>query len=380
MHPLYEKLYALLDKYEIEVLEDVLKLSNQSAGEWTGVYSLDEEVYFAFTDEFNSFRDQYSQVPGIKLLINTPFSWKSRGTMDTWVPDDRGITEFKSPPSHADYQTLVKKSILYGTAAVFSMGEFTRWAMGRMILYAYAIPLQLYEFLLHYRPLIENDLLFPIPSTMTQDGIEGWFREIEGVLRVSLTDDELRRQLTEQVGAETLQPAGYVNLYLPHLRNVPLETMAKIRVDEGDAFLSFQRQLEKMLQETMCASMIARGRNGAIGLIYQLSNHDISEDDDLFNDMQRSFRLFSQLVLRLPTVVSATFRTLFQQAGRLCRRKPNIFVYERLSGLSYSHQGKDVARIQMFLRSMKRVVILRQPYASRTKHLYLLSVLCDFCH
>jgi hypothetical protein len=35
MHPLYEKLYALLDRFGVKTPEDVLKLGNKSAGEFT---------------------------------------------------------------------------------------------------------------------------------------------------------------------------------------------------------------------------------------------------------------------------------------------------------------------------------------------------------
>jgi hypothetical protein len=255
MHLLYEKVYDVLDRRKIHTLGDVRKVSRKhpiSAGEYFGDYSLHEEVYLAFCDEFDKFRNHFQQVFGTKLLMNTPSSLTSSEVAGVAQGGYRHLetTDFSSSPSQTKYKTLIKKSILYGTISAFAMGEFNRWGTSGGIGYIYSIPITFYEFLLHYRPLIQEDLVFPIASTLTESGISKWFQETSDTLQVNLTNKELKAQLIEYREKEQLRPAGYINFYLPELRNVPLETMAKIRRDEGDAFIRLQGQLHKLLEET----------------------------------------------------------------------------------------------------------------------------------
>ena len=105
--------------------------------------------------------------------------------------------------------------------------------------------------LLRAKPLVAEGIFSVIPSGLehqlyTGSPVPDWPELHIDLPGISLSHDDLRRQLIEE--ESTNVPCGSTVIYLPHLKGVSLETMLKIRRDEGDSFIRFQRKIESLFK------------------------------------------------------------------------------------------------------------------------------------
>lgn len=66
---------------------------------------------------------------------------------------------------------------------------------------------------------------------------------------IDLTDLQLAHHLFEHSSSSKRQ-TSVLNFWLPCINNIPLDVFLKIRKDESDAFIRFQRAVKKILKET----------------------------------------------------------------------------------------------------------------------------------
>ena len=149
-----------------------------------------------------------------------------------------------------DFDSVVRKSILFGTTTVCSMGNVRMTNILIRPDYPQTfVPDRFYLFLLKYRSAIKESLLFPIPSYFSINdhyGVE--INYPASLLDIALSHSEVKKQIYEIKSRNKLLPAGTVDLYAPEIKAKRWEEIVALRVEEHDAYFRFQRRLMQMLQ------------------------------------------------------------------------------------------------------------------------------------
>jgi hypothetical protein len=165
-------------------------------------------------------------------------------------------------------ETAVKKLSFFSQTGVLLTPKFRHPGVrGKLI------PDAWYHLTLAYMPLIQNGMLTILPKGMTylQDtgSVQGetfiilrkparhvektWFlfkEEIPSLKPIDLSGKALQKQMLEicpNYGLQT-KPSGY--MYLPHLSNVPVETMVLMRQHHGDTFQRYNATVERFFSGT----------------------------------------------------------------------------------------------------------------------------------
>lgn len=166
-------------------------------------------------------------------------------------------------------ETAIKKLSFFSQTGVVLTPKFRHPGVrGKLI------PDAWYYLTLAYMPLIQNGMLSILPKGMTYlseepAGLRGdtfiivrdpcrrvernWFlfeEEIPSLKPIDLSGKALQKQMLEispNYGLAT-KPSAY--MYLPHLSNVPVETMVLLRQHHGDTFQRYNGTVERFFSST----------------------------------------------------------------------------------------------------------------------------------
>lgn len=156
--------------------------------------------------------------------------------------------KFSTNKSKPINDVLMRKACLYPTASIFLYDQdIILDAGGETACATYEE--EFFNRLFELTPLLQSGLATLLPNNIIWDD---WTKrineaEIKDALMVSMTVDELKRQLMEE---EIAKNAAYMRLLLPELRNIPIDVLINVRQDEGEAFEKFQMQLENLLMKS----------------------------------------------------------------------------------------------------------------------------------
>ena len=111
---------------------------------------------------------------------------------------------------------------------------------------------------------MQNNLIIPVPRIsigerefwpdVNAEGGEIVSRWDSEKIKVSLDYDELEKQLYEIPSQVGTLPIGAIDLYLPHLATVGIDTLIELRENEEYAFIKFQRMLSEFFRDSHFAS------------------------------------------------------------------------------------------------------------------------------
>lgn len=228
LHPLYHDIYALLDFYGVRSGKRLAKVRNKANLQ----HDIDLELCEIIQQHIGSVHEWFNSIDGVRLRIDV----SAQG---------------------GDLDLVVKKAILFGTITVCPLGSLrigdsidnNAYVIHDREHWARRVPENFYRFLLKYRPAIRESLLAPIPTSFTiMDQKKPEVHRPTALFEVSLSQNEVRRQLTEVRRSVGLLPAGTVDLYAPQLKSKSLETIVALRVEENEAYYRFQQRLLQLLQ------------------------------------------------------------------------------------------------------------------------------------
>jgi hypothetical protein len=113
-----------------------------------------------------------------------------------------------------------------------------------------------------YRELVEANFIVPIPSySFTNDDDMGDFNNPEDrlninkeigkeTLEINLEIEDIKKQFFELSNSENSLPAGSVDIFLPHFKNITTNEIIKLRMNEQNAFIKYHRYLEKFFLDS----------------------------------------------------------------------------------------------------------------------------------
>jgi hypothetical protein len=112
--------------------------------------------------------------------------------------------------------------------------------------------------ILRYRNLVEGNLIIPSASYSFVESI-GDLYDLDEVthanigkdaLKVNLDIDEVEQQFFETPNRGYQAPVGAVEIFLPHLMDISIETIARLRSKEQDAFIRYHRYLSEFFHDS----------------------------------------------------------------------------------------------------------------------------------
>lgn len=118
------------------------------------------------------------------------------------------------------------------------------------------------DFVVRYRPLVEENLIVPIASYSFREDI-GDFGHRDDVtetqigkeiLHLNLSIEEIEKQFFESPNLDYKSPPGSVEIFLPHLKTVDMQTIVRLRRDEQDAFIRYHRYLSDFFRDSAVIS------------------------------------------------------------------------------------------------------------------------------
>ena len=273
----YDRLFELLD--ELEIADDSLPAISAAleAKTWHR-NTVAQEVFWEIVSNLNP--GEFLRSPGFKMIAQG-------GSLAKREPQLSG--------------TLVKKFVSMTTSSLFEYGNIENEAGGEgdaINIWDRKAQDSFVQFLLKYRSLVEKNLVVPIATikqTVRDDmgsrlrndgkreavGTSTYHRE---TFNVSLDYDELYRQLSE-TPARVAPPAGAISLYLPHLANVDLKDIVRLREDEQDAFIRYHRTLSKLFSD----SKLAKNEHALLDAMREVDD-GIRRTSEAFESVRRSNR------------------------------------------------------------------------------------------
>ena len=271
---MYEHLSDYLD--ELGITDDSLPSISRAMEEKTWYRnSVASEVYWEIARNVEE-EGGFLQLPGFRLIVQG----------DSLASRKQQLQK-----------TIFKKLVSMTTSSLFQFGQIEHDALGFGDPFNRWEPLaqdQFVQFLLRNNSVIKSNLLVPV-ATLHYTKIEGWSEEKERTVKetfridkssfgISLDYEELYSQLSE-APARTTPPAGAISLYLPHLTNVDLKDIVRLRENEQEAFIRYHRTLLRLFEDSKIA-------DNEHTLLYAMREADdgIRRVRETFENLRRSSR------------------------------------------------------------------------------------------
>jgi hypothetical protein len=140
----------------------------------------------------------------------------------------------------------VKKLLSMSTTSFIRCGSISRYSGdvhdGYMLSWEDFGPFL--KFAIRHRPLVEGNMIVPAASYEFTESIGDSCDDKvthasvgRDSVKVNLDIAEIEKQFFEQRDESFKLPVGAVEIYLPHLKDVDIETIVKLRQHERDAFI-----------------------------------------------------------------------------------------------------------------------------------------------
>jgi hypothetical protein len=201
---------------------------------------------------------------------------------------------------YGDADLVVRKLVSMSTTSFIHCGAISRYSGDVHDGYSASWDAfgQFLSLIFRYRQAVESNLVIPTVSYSFVESIGDLSDETvthanfgRDSLNVNLEIGEIDRQFLETERPAHEVPVGTVDILLPHLKNVSLETIVRLRVNEQESFIRYHRCLSKFFHD---ASKVTN-EQGILDCLLQI-DQGIRESEASFNVMRKK-NLYSGLGL-----------------------------------------------------------------------------------
>ena len=106
------------------------------------------------------------------------------------------------------------------------------------------------------------------------------YKNVLGI-NVSLTDPHINRHIFESLDCQS-DELSVCNIWLPELKNIPLDILLKLRVDEQDSFERFQYSLKKLIADFSSLDSESKAKE-----IFQKVDYEIRTFESKFGQIKK---------------------------------------------------------------------------------------------
>lgn len=164
---------------------------------------------------------------------------------------------------YGEADLVVKKLVSVSTTGFIHCGSIDRYSgdVHTGFVLSWAGFGSFLKLLLRYRHLVEGHLIIPAASYgwVENTGDEFTASEVTHAsigkdalkaLEVNLDVDEIDQRSFESPESGHKTPVGAVEIFLPHLKDIDVETIVRLRGDEQDAFIRYHRYLSAFFHDS----------------------------------------------------------------------------------------------------------------------------------
>jgi|GEM_PF-3676259 len=237
-----ERLQHILFEHQVGRSADIAALPRETRKH------LDRSVYGWFA----SFKDGYIAELQGQDGLNLCLKWDSR------------LKAFHEASTSA---TVVKKLVVLSCSGVVLTPKFHHPDSGQRP----SVPDVWYHLVLDFLPLVRSGFLRIVPQAvrMLVPSLQGnnfvivtrhrklvgqdWLllkQEVPSLRIMSLSEARLRHQMLEMDASQTRVPGRNLYVYLPHLSDVSMDTLASIRNHHGDVFVRYNTAMAKFFMKS----------------------------------------------------------------------------------------------------------------------------------
>lgn len=235
--PMYNETYDFLDKIGLHTgnEDEVVKILWESRESNAYRRILAEQVSSAINTNL-FFMKEIRQLDGFNLLVN------GKPLERRWNKDE-GVAVRKML-SFSSVSFIQNGKIVFDRSSPLG-GSVPKWHRGVNFFV---------RFLLKYRSTIERNMIVPFPNIEQKDrSMRHTYRHTSfsgSLLPVDLEYDAVSNQFFESGAEGGARPNAFVTLYLPHVSMLSIDSIVKLREEEKNPFILYQRWLSDFFRKS----------------------------------------------------------------------------------------------------------------------------------